>query len=192
MARVYPSRKPKEVVGVTLRIREELRRRIESSAKRSDVSLNAEIERRLQSSFELQNTASLIRVLVGGEVTADLLGAIARVFDLGGTWTKHREGSDAANARREATYIALIIIFTELLSTPEHLLDPSLASKPIAALRRGGGRIGEEITEYEGFILAQHVLNKMKHEYITMFTTSDKKETERDLLTFPNLRGAKT
>src|SRR5215831_16076873 len=82
MTRIYPPRKPKKVVGVTLRIREELRRRIESGAKKNDVSLNAEIERRLQSSFELQNTASLIRVLVGGEVTADLLGAIARVFDL--------------------------------------------------------------------------------------------------------------
>jgi Arc-like DNA binding domain len=190
MARIYPPRKPKEVVGVTLRIREELRRRIEFSAKKNHVSLNAEIERRLHSSFELQNTASLIRVLVGGEVTADLLGAIARVFDLGGTWMKYREGSEAAKARREAAYVALIIVFTELLSTPEHVLDPSLASKPISALRRGG-EIGE-ISEWEGFVLAQHVLNKMKHEYMTMFTTSDKKESERDLLTFPNLRGAKT
>jgi hypothetical protein len=189
MARIYPPRKPKEVVGVTLRIREELRRRIEFSAKKNDVSLNAEIERRLQSSFELQNTASLIRVLVGGEVTADLLGAIARVFDLGGTWTKHREASEAAKLRREAAYVALIIVFTELLSTPEHLLDPSLASQPIAVLRGEG--IIEGISRGEGFILATSVLNRMKHEYFTMFTTSKKKESERELLTFPNLRGAK-
>jgi hypothetical protein len=69
------------------------------------------------------------------------------------------------------------------------VLDPSLASKPIAALRGGG--LTDKITEWEGFILAQQVLNKMKHEYFTLFTTSEKKESERELLTFPNLRGAK-
>jgi hypothetical protein len=69
------------------------------------------------------------------------------------------------------------------------VLDPSLASNPISALRHGGQIT--DIPGWEGFILAQNVLNKMKHEYFTMFTTSEKKESERELLTFPNLRGAK-
>ena len=40
-------RKSTEIVGVTLRIREELRRRLEQRAKKNDQSLNIEIRDRL-------------------------------------------------------------------------------------------------------------------------------------------------
>jgi hypothetical protein len=144
---------PTKIVGVTLRIREELRAQLEQSSQQHCLSLNAEIERRLQSSFEESNTESLIRTLVGG-ATAELLGAIARVFDIEGIWHVYRsEGpAAAARARVERAYVALIIIFTELLSTREHPLDPTLAAKQLAAIRRGA-----DLTKFEGATLAKRV-----------------------------------
>jgi hypothetical protein len=161
MARVYPPRESTKIVGVTLRIREELRAQLEMNSQKHGVSLNAEIERRLQGSFEEENTSSLIRTLVGG-ATAELLGAIARVFDLEGIWRVYRsEGPEAARARLERAYVALIIIFTELLSTREHPLDPTLANKQLAAMRRGG-----DLAKFEGAMLAKRVfagLHRFRH-----------------------------
>jgi hypothetical protein len=45
-------RKPMEVVQVNLRIREQLRRRLEQEAKRRGVSLNYEMTSRLQETFD--------------------------------------------------------------------------------------------------------------------------------------------
>ena len=152
MARDYPPRESTQIVGLTLRIREELRAQLEQSSQQHGVSLNAEIERRLQSSYEESNTESLIRTLVGG-ATAELLGAIARVFDIEGIWHVYRsEGPAAARARVERAYVALIIIFTELLSTRDHPLDPTLANKQLAAVRRDA-----DLTKFEGATLAKRV-----------------------------------
>jgi hypothetical protein len=52
-------RKPTDIVSPNLRIREELRRRLEQEAKRRAVSLNAEMARRLEHSFELDAMRSL-------------------------------------------------------------------------------------------------------------------------------------
>jgi hypothetical protein len=173
------ARKRTDIVGVTLRIREELRQRLERAANRNDTSLNAEIEARLESSFDLTNTASLIRVLVGGGFHADLLGAIARVID--GNWKEYPEKSEAAQVRREAAYVALVTIFTELLSTPEHQLDP--ASVRIPALH-GGGEVSAG--HIEGAFMASNVLNKIEH-FSPMLQT-----TKRGLLQFPKRKkGAK-
>src|SRR5215472_10543470 len=130
------SRKSTDLVAVTLRIREGLRYRLEVAADNNDVSLNAEMERRLQNSFEIAHTESLIRALVGGEPVADLLGAIAKAFELGKTWQEARSWPKGKTGA-EAAYIGLIIIFSELLSTPEHPLDPTLASKVVERVRRG-------------------------------------------------------
>ena len=156
MARVYGPRKSTDLVGVTLRIREELRGQLEQHSQKNCVSLNGEIERRLQRSFEEENTSSLVRTLVGG-ATAELLGAIARVFDLEGIWHVYRsEGPEAARARLERAYFALIIIFTELLSTREYALDPARANKQLTALRRGA-----DLSKFEGAMLAKRVLAAM-------------------------------
>jgi len=174
MARVYPPRESTKIVGVTLRIREELRAQLEENSQKHGVSLNAEIERRLQGSLDLANTASLVRTLVGG-ATAELLGAIARVFDLEGIWHVYRsEGPEAARARTERAYIALIIIFTELLSTREHALDPTLANKQLVALRRGA-----DLAKFEGAALAKRVLAKLdRFEYVPDFLIVPNDERE--------------
>lgn len=44
-------RKPNETVGLTLRIKEDLRRKLARAAKHRGVSLNREIERRLELEF---------------------------------------------------------------------------------------------------------------------------------------------
>jgi hypothetical protein len=62
-------RRRKDIVAVTLRIREELRRRLEQQAKKNRNSLNAEMEARLARSFEPMDTASLMRATIGAELS---------------------------------------------------------------------------------------------------------------------------
>jgi hypothetical protein len=48
------ARKPSDIVSPNLRIREELRRRLEKAAKQNDVSINREMINRLEDSFDLK------------------------------------------------------------------------------------------------------------------------------------------
>jgi hypothetical protein len=194
------ARKPKEIVGLTLRVREDLRRRLEREAKKYGMSLNAQIERRLEDSFELANTASLIRVLAGGGFNADLLGAIATMLNSVGYLHWHPETSLAARVRMEAAYIALIIIFTKLFSTPDRLLDPGAAGEVIAT-ERGRGSLEATICQMEGAIMANNVLNKLEHVSLLQPTELEAKHglipTDADLLRpgllkFPNKKEGKT
>jgi hypothetical protein len=60
-------RKPTDVAHVNLRIRENLRRRLETEAKHHRVSLNSEMLARLEASFEatdLATTAQRLRQIV--------------------------------------------------------------------------------------------------------------------------------
>jgi hypothetical protein len=177
------ARKPTEVVAVTLRIREDLRRRLEREARRDGISLNAEMEKRLEDSFDLANTGSLIRVLVGGGFIANLLGAIAKVFEVGGNLMRDPVRIDVEQSRLEAAYIALILIFTELFSTPEHPLDPAVASPVIASHR---GLVAGELNgpQVEGSAMAEKVLRKV--EYPSHWLPSDVGPTESGLLKFFN------
>jgi predicted transcriptional regulator len=52
------ARKPTAIVTLSLRIREELRRRVEQSAKAHQHSMNAEIIERLEASFHHQDQAA--------------------------------------------------------------------------------------------------------------------------------------
>jgi predicted transcriptional regulator len=62
-------RKPSDVTQIKIRVREDLRRRLEQAAKKHDVSINAEMTSRLASSFELPElskiTAGLARATNG-------------------------------------------------------------------------------------------------------------------------------
>ncbi len=66
---VYPDelesqvpRKPTETVQVNLRMKEAMRRRLEQAAKKADISLNAEMLRRLEESFDRDEKRSLVEV----------------------------------------------------------------------------------------------------------------------------------
>jgi hypothetical protein len=120
---------------------------------------------------------------VGGGFHADLLGAIARVLD--GNWKEYPEDSSAAQVRRRAAYVALVTIFTELLSTPKQQLDP--ASVRIPDLHGGGEVYGPEgLGQFEGMIMANNALNKLEHVSPLL------QSTKRGLLQFPKRKkGAK-
>ncbi len=55
-------RKPMQVVQINLRIREELRRRLEREAKRRGVSLNFEMTSRLQETFDLETQRTFDKI----------------------------------------------------------------------------------------------------------------------------------
>jgi hypothetical protein len=53
-----PARKPTDIVQLKLRIREELRRKLERAAAKKEHSLNTEMVERLDRSFDLEVQAS--------------------------------------------------------------------------------------------------------------------------------------
>jgi Arc-like DNA binding domain len=67
------ARKPADLVPLMLRLPEDLRRRIEREANRNQRSLNAEVVRRLEQSFQSDESAQLVAKTV--EATA------ADIFD---------------------------------------------------------------------------------------------------------------
>ena len=60
--------KPTDIVAVKVRMREALRQLLESEAKRRDISLNKEIERRLEKSFELAANAIIYSLIADAAV----------------------------------------------------------------------------------------------------------------------------
>jgi hypothetical protein len=84
-------RKSTETVQVNLRMKEGLRRRLERKAKRQEVSLNAEMTRRLESDLDAEER---VADLVGGEKNLQLFKvigpAIARIeAETGKAWEGH-------------------------------------------------------------------------------------------------------
>src|SRR5262245_9236390 len=76
------ARKPTDIVSLSLRIREGVRRRLEREAKQHNQSLNAEIADRLNQSFDLaerqaQYDALLSFAVAGNQLDARLLKLIA-------------------------------------------------------------------------------------------------------------------
>jgi hypothetical protein len=64
------ARKNTEIVTLSLRIREELRKRVEREAKRADRSMNAEIAHRLEQSFEHQDIITAIKETIASHGSA--------------------------------------------------------------------------------------------------------------------------
>jgi hypothetical protein len=73
-------RKKTATVQLKLRIREELRQKLERQAHGREVSLNSEMVRRLENSFESGTTDLLVKVLTGSPSNAKLLAMIASVL----------------------------------------------------------------------------------------------------------------
>ena len=62
------ARKPSDIVSPNLRIREDLRARLEKAAKRNDVSINREMINRLEDSFDSKPQLSLEQLEFGLQV----------------------------------------------------------------------------------------------------------------------------
>ena len=65
-------------------IREALRRRLETAAKNEEISLNAEMVRRLENSFAVAENAMLLEALLGGGFKLELLRAISVMLMVAG------------------------------------------------------------------------------------------------------------
>lgn len=96
------ARKATEIVQVNLRIREELRRRLDSAAKANGVSLNAEMANRLYLSFDRDTLRSL------QEIATDIGTGWAKFaerfekLELADEMVRAIEGGDFEQARRAA------------------------------------------------------------------------------------------
>jgi hypothetical protein len=60
-------RKASDVIQYKIRIREDLRRRLEAAAKKRDVSINSEMTHRLGESFDREEMLKLARITAGFE-----------------------------------------------------------------------------------------------------------------------------
>jgi hypothetical protein len=98
-------RKKTDIVQVKLRIREALRKRLETAARGAELSLNSEITRRLENSFQQDNSSTLINALIRPGIDADLLrSVVAIVGNVGPRWYK-----DAALSHAVASAINKVI-----------------------------------------------------------------------------------
>ncbi len=93
-------------------------------------------------------------------------------------WRQPRAHEEANKLRVEAAY--LILIFTDLLSTPDHLLDPAAAAE-IIKTRRGHGALQASIAQLEALFLAESVLKRT--EYISLLEHSA--PDDRGLVAWP-------
>ena len=78
------ARKRTDTVALTLRVREDLRRRLEREAKKRDHSLNTEMVRRLEETFQPERDA-LVNLIAGNDTNATAMHMIAEVMVLART-----------------------------------------------------------------------------------------------------------
>jgi hypothetical protein len=91
------ARKPTDTVALTLRIREVLRRRLQREADKDDVSLNWEISRRLEASFEAERALdvgekALTKVLDSLKSMEDRLGPPEKDLERVAEWLAEKFG----------------------------------------------------------------------------------------------------
>jgi hypothetical protein len=72
------SRKPIDIAHVNLRIRESLRKKLAAEAKKHGFSLNGEINKRLEESFEREGLQSIAEIAAGLAETQKLYQSIAK------------------------------------------------------------------------------------------------------------------
>jgi hypothetical protein len=93
------ARKKTEIVAVTLRIREALRRRLETSAERNETSLNNEMTRRLEDSFDEAKNSLLLEALLAPGDRLEFLRATVNVLRVAGPdWNKPPTSDAVADA----------------------------------------------------------------------------------------------
>jgi hypothetical protein len=156
-------RKATDIVSLSLRIREGLRRRLEREAKKDNQSLNAEIVDRLDQSFDLakrqsEYDAMLSFAAAGNKYDAMLLKLIASAM-----W-KLRSGprplSDEEYAER--LLIAIVLIIADVARLPSYSLPfgrsriLEIASKTME--RRVPGQESVMPADAEALLVAEAVL----------------------------------
>jgi Arc-like DNA binding domain len=77
-------KKPSDLIQYKVRIREDLRQRIEQAAKKRDVSINYEIRSRLEQSFDREELYSLSRIASDMEIRWERFGNAFHKLDVQG------------------------------------------------------------------------------------------------------------
>jgi hypothetical protein len=137
-------RKHTDIVPLTLRLREDLRRRLESDAKRRNDSINNAVIERLEASFAEDTQFGLVEALTGGGDSAQLLKLIARALLMqsiaGGNW---KGAPESAQAVKDA--IGFIVDAVAGLPFREAEVTPEVTTREkLIALLKGdqsGGRL---------------------------------------------------
>jgi hypothetical protein len=99
------TRKPTDLVQLKLRFDERLRRRIDRAAKHNECSMNAEIIKRLEQSFEQVDEIEEIEKIFGGADNFERFKMLARAIGLveakaGARWTDRILSKNAAKSLR--------------------------------------------------------------------------------------------
>jgi hypothetical protein len=102
-------RKKTDIVGLKLRLREHLRRRLETRAKYEERSLNAEVIERLEKSFEQETTQLILAVLLARGPNSDLLRGIAQILLIVGEDWPRKPAASAMLAEAINKFIAFCI-----------------------------------------------------------------------------------
>ena len=84
-------RKPNTWVQVNLRIKEELRRKLEAAAKEGEVSFNEEVRARLEDSFRIESLDSMIAA-VPKRIRSIVGDAIAEALEAKSSKQEREEG----------------------------------------------------------------------------------------------------
>jgi hypothetical protein len=155
------ARKQTDTVALTLRIREDLRRKLERQAEQRDVSLNSEIIRRLESSF--QSDRMFEGVLAPDN--AKFVRMIGQAAILAGDWRGNR-------MRFEALEEAIVwILYAAALDLVKREIEAFDKAKPTRAqlteeLRKDSGEFGSAIAQ---IVIAnetpQHSPTEVMHEH---------------------------
>jgi hypothetical protein len=104
------ARKRTDTVALTLRVREDLRRRLEREAKKRAHSLNTEMVRRLEDTFQPERDA-LVTLIAGNDSNATAMHMIAEAMMLAQTlrWQHSDKAEGYAEEFRAETDRALMI-----------------------------------------------------------------------------------
>jgi hypothetical protein len=121
-------RKPADVAHINFRIREHLRRKLETEAKRHQVSLNSEMHSRLEASFEAETTRYLEMLASKIEAAWLRLGGIQQLLAWGDMMA---DGIDRENVGPNAlSQVASHWRETRVAANQHGRLDETLSGEP--------------------------------------------------------------
>lgn len=118
-------RRPTDRVQIGLRLRESLRARLESAAKRSDISINEEIVDRLDRSFDRQDLLVDSMVLAYGKELAGLLMLMGRAMSNAGSAARLA----TSESRGDAPWTNIFFAYQQAAMAALHCLDAMAPEK---------------------------------------------------------------
>jgi hypothetical protein len=147
-AALAAKRKKTDVVQLKLRIREALRSRLEAAAKKVDISLNSEMSRRLEESFQQSEIRLVIEALLGQWDDLEVLRALSVILRVNGErlWL----GKDKEYAKKVVT------AFSKVVAVYSGELESTEAAFPESQVRGSADQMAWAALLVTGFIAANY------------------------------------